>query len=262
LEADVFAKLGTKRPSEISAPEVLKLLRAVEARGALDVAKRVRQYISAIFRYAIATGRADRDPSADVKDALRPKPKAKHMAALTASQVGEFYLRLATYDGSTATALALELAMHTFVRTNELRFAKWSEFEAETWRIPGARMKMGSDLIVPLSSQVQQILGQLPRDSEWVLPGVRGPMSSNTMLYAMYRMGYHSRATVHGFRSLASTVLNESGLWSPDAIERQLAHVPLNQVRSAYNAAKYIDERTRMMQWWSDWLISARDKAE
>lgn len=143
-------------------------------------------------------------------------------------------------------------------RTNEVRFGRWSEIDGDLWRIPGERMKKGRDHIIPLSKQVKAILAKLKvlsGESEWIAPGIKGkPMSENTMLFALYRIGYHSRATTHGFRSTASTVLNESGLWREDAIERQLAHVPDDQVRAAYNAALYLDERTRMLDWWSNQL--------
>jgi integrase len=138
--------------------------------------------------------------------------------------------------------------MHTFVRTNELRFAKWSEFEGDLWRIPAERMKMGREHLVPLTRQSMAILDQLRTEDEWVCR-----MSENTMLFCLYRIGYHRRATIHGFRSTASTILNESGLWNPDAVERQLAHAD-NTIRGVYNAAQYLHERRRMMEWWSDYL--------
>lgn len=180
------------------------------------------------------------------------------MAALKAAEMPEFLQRLRAFEGDEKTALALELVIHTMTRTNEVRFARWAEIDGDRWRIPEERMKAGRDHIIPLSRQVKAILDRLRAmagHSEWVVEGLRGkPISENTMLFALYRMGYHSRATTHGFRSTASTVLNESELWRADAIERQLAHVPGNAVRSAYNAALYLDERTRMLQWWSDQL--------
>ena len=208
--------------------------------------------MSSVFRYAIASGDAKRDPAADLRGALKVAPKVKHMASLAAGEIQGFLGKLRQYDGSPQTALAIEFTMRTMVRTGEMRFAKWAEFEGDTWRVPASRMKMGREHIVPLVPLTIGLLEKLraiASGSEWVVPGDVGnkPISENTMLYALYRMGYHSRLTVHGLRGIASTVLNESGLWSPDAIERQLAHVPSDKVRSAYNAAQYLPERRRMM---------------
>uniref|UniRef100_UPI00404859E9 tyrosine-type recombinase/integrase n=1 Tax=Yoonia sp. TaxID=2212373 RepID=UPI00404859E9 len=258
FERDVFPTLGSKPIDRIKAEEVLAVLRVVEDRGAHDIAKRLRQKISAVFCFAIASGRAETDPAAPLKKALRKPPKVKHMAALKAAEMPEFMERLRGFQGDPKTALALELVIHTMTRTNEVRFGRWEEIDGDMWRIPAERMKAKRDHIIPLSRQSKAILEKLRSladGSPWIAEGSRGkPMSENTMLFALYRLGYHSRATTHGFRSTASTVLNESELWRPDAIERQLAHVPGDQVRSAYNAALYMDERTRLMQWWSDRL--------
>ncbi len=254
----MFPTLGSKPIDRIKAEEVLAVLRVVEDRGAHDIAKRLRQKISAVFCFAIASGRAETDPAAPLKKALRKPPKVKHMAALKAAEMPEFMERLRGFQGDPKTALALELVIHTMTRTNEVRFGRWEEIDGDMWRIPAERMKAKRDHIIPLSRQSKAILEKLRSladGSPWIAEGSRGkPMSENTMLFALYRLGYHSRATTHGFRSTASTVLNESELWRPDAIERQLAHVPGDQVRSAYNAALYMDERTRLMQWWSDRL--------
>lgn len=258
LDANLFPEIGRLPIAEIEAPTILAALRKMEDRGVRETAHRMLGMCGNIFRYAIATGRASRDPSADLKGALKARPQAKHQAALTAAELPDFFQRLSIYDGDTKTRLALELTVHTMTRTNEVRFAKWSEISTDVWRIPADRMKMNRDHMVPITPATAEILGKLRKlagDSEWIAPGARDkPMSENTMLYALYRMGYHSRATTHGFRGTASTILNESGLWSPDAIERQLAHVPGNAVRSAYNAAQYWDERRRMMAWWSTYL--------
>lgn len=251
MEADIFPQIGHVAVSQIEAPMILAALRKIEARGAFEIAKRLRQTIGQVMRYAVATGRASRDPAADLRGAMKPSPRVRHMAALREKDLPEFMGKLAAYDGEVRTRLAIELVMHTFVRTGELRSARWSEIEGNLWRIPEERMKMGREHVVPLTRQTIAVLDQLralPHD------GFICQMSENTMLFAMYRMGYHSRATTHGFRSTASTILNESGLWSPDAIERQLAHVPGNVVRSAYNAAQYLPERWKMMEWWSDYL--------
>ncbi|PBB41724.1 integrase [Mesorhizobium sp. WSM3866] len=259
FENDVFPAIGKMRCRDIQAAKILEVLREVEKRGALDVTKRIRQSISKVFRYAIATERADRDPAADLVDALKAQPKVKHMAALEADQIGEFMTKLQAYDGERQTRLAIELIMHTMLRTNELRFGKWSEIKDDHWLIDAERMKMSRDHKVPLTRQSKAILAELKTiagDSDWIVPGAGGqkPISQNTMIFALYRLGYHSRLTIHGFRSTASTVLNESGLWSPDAIERQLAHVHGDKVRSAYNRSEYWADRVKMMEWWSNYL--------
>lgn len=258
LEEDVFPEFGHVSVSLLDAPTILAALRKVEARGALEVAKRLRQTIGQIMRYAIATGRASRDPAADLRGAMKPSPRVRHMAALRENDLPEFLTKLDAYDGDLRTRLAIELVMRTFVRTGEIRGARWSEIDGDLWRIPEERMKMGREHVVPLPPQTLAVLERLKAlgDPEFVCR-----MSENTMLYAMYRMGYHSRATIHGFRSTASTILNESGLWSPDAIERQLAHVPGNVVRSAYNAAQYLPERRKMMAWWNDFLDQKKASA-
>lgn len=258
LEEDIFPEFGHVSVSLLDAPTILAALRKVEARGALEVAKRLRQTIGQIMRYAIATGRASRDPAADLRGAMKPSPRVRHMAALRENDLPEFLTKLDAYDGDLRTRLAIELVMRTFVRTGEIRGARWSEIDGDLWRIPEERMKMGREHVVPLPPQTLAVLERLKAlgDPEFVCR-----MSENTMLYAMYRMGYHSRATIHGFRSTASTILNESGLWSPDAIERQLAHVPGNVVRSAYNAAQYLPERRKMMLWWNDFLDAKKVSA-
>lgn len=267
LKQDVFPALGHRPIDEIDASEILKVLRKVEERGAYETAKRLRQTISQVFRYAIATGRASRDPAADLRGALKVPGRSAHHAMIEPKELSDFFVKLGQYDGEKQTALAIELIMHTMVRTKELRFAEKEEFVLDIpsigpfWRIPADRMKVkgGGDHIVPLtptSVELVERLMALSGDSKWLLPATTGrkPISENTMLYALYRMGYHSRATVHGFRRLASTVLNESGLFEWDWIEKQLAHEPRDQVRAAYNAAQYLSHREQMMAWWSDWL--------
>lgn len=266
FERDVFKAIGSTAVAEVTAPQILAMLRPVEDR-APDMAGRIRMTTGAIMRYAIATGRASRDPAADLRGALRPTPRVKHMARIDAGELSGFLWKLARYDGEPQTRHAIELVVHTFVRTNELRFGKWSEINGDQWRIPGTRMKMGRDHIVPLTRQSLAILAKLKAiagDSEWIVPGGRSgkPISENTMLFGMYRLGYHGRATIHGFRGLASTVLNESGLWSVDAIEKQLAHEPKDKVRRAYNAAQLLPERKRMLEWWSDYIESAAKKSD
>lgn len=258
VQADALPAIGQKDVADVTPAEVLALLRKIEDRGALEMAKRVRQTISAICRYSVANGWATQDPAASLAGALKARPRQKHRAALTEKDLPKFFRALTTYSGERSTALALKMIVHTFVRTNELRFATWSEFDGDLWRIPGERMKVKTHAhIVPLSPQVRAMLVELKDlagDSSWVLPGQSGhkPVSQNTLIYGVYRAGFASRATVHGFRSTASTILNESGLFRADAIERQLAHVPANEVRSAYNAALYLEERREMMRFYSN----------
>lgn len=267
LERYVIPALGPKPISAVTAPEVLDLLREIESRGTLDTARRVSQMCGQIFRYGIAMGRADHNPVPDLKGALKT-PVVKHHAYLKAKELPDFLRALDTYDGKRLTKLAIRLLLLTFVRTNELRGAEWAEvdWEASLWRIPAQRMKANAAHVVPLSRQAVEILRDLHALSghrQYVFPNENKPstvMSENTMLYALYRMGYHSRATGHGFRSTASTILNEQG-FRPDVIERQLAHTERNHVRAAYNHAQYLPERRDMMQWWADYLDLAACKA-
>lgn len=260
LQDEVFPDLGARPIIEITAPELLAALRKIEARGALETAQRVLQRCDAVFRYAIATGRCERSPAVDLKGALKA-PKRSNRPALSAADLPEFLRKLEAYDGHRQTKLALKLQVLTWVRPGELRAAEWTEFDVDgaQWEIPGERMKMGLPHIVPLSSQAIAVLEELrplTGGGRFLFPNQHKPgacMSDNTMLYALYRMGYHSRATGHGFRATASTILNEQG-WNPDAIERQLAHVEKNKVRGAYNRAKYLAERRRIMQAWTDYL--------
>lgn len=199
-----------------------------------------------------------------MKGILKASSPAKHRAALKGNELPDFFRALRTYDGKRQTILGLKFALHTFVRTSELRFAKWDEFEnLETdealWRIPAERMKMRKEHLVPISGPVKRILEELKEisnRSSFVFPSEtkKGVISENTLIYAMYRMGYHSRATVHGFRGTASTVLNEND-YNADWIERQLAHYEGNSVRAAYNSAQYLKQRRMMMEWWSDHLV-------
>ncbi len=260
LEADIFSPLGNRPVTDISAPELLSALRAIEKRGAYDLTQTVAQYCRRIFTYAIATGRAERNPAADLRGALKT-PVCKHHAHLKADELPEFLEKLEAYDGEPLTKYALKLLVLTFVRTTELRGAKWEEinFDAAEWRIPAERMKMKDPHIVPLSKQAIAVLREVQKISgnrQHVFPNHNRPnsmMSENTMLYALYRMGYHSRTTGHGFRATASTVLNEQG-FAPDVIERQLAHAERNKIRAAYNHAQHLPQRRKMMQWWADYL--------
>jgi integrase len=263
IERDVFPFIGSRPITELDAPEILEVLRRVEERGALDISKRLRQSIGAVFRFAIASGKASGNPAADLGAALKPKPKVQHFASLRAADLPDFLERLAAYDGEEQTRLAILFTLHTFVRTNETRFAAWAEFEdldgtAPLWRIPAERMKMGREHLVPLTRQVVAILRRLrvlAGGGPFVFPsrGKEGCLSQNTMIFGLYRLGYHSRLTVHGFRGTASTILNEQG-FNSDWIERQLAHVEGSDVRAAYNAAEWMAGRREMMTWWSNYL--------
>jgi integrase len=266
LEQHILPKLGPRPIADISPPEVLAMLRVVEARGALETAQRLMQMCGQVFMYAIATGRAERNPVPDLRGALKT-PVVKHHAFLKASDLPKYLKRLDAYDGDVQTKLALRLLLLTFVRTTELRAAEWTEIDWDKaeWRIPAERMKMRELHIVPLSKQAIATLRQLQKHSgnlQYLFPNQHKPatfMSENTMLFALYRMGYHSRTTGHGFRSTASTILNEHG-FRADVIERQLAHTERNTVRAAYNHAQYLPERRKMMQWWADYLDEVAGK--
>lgn len=257
-----YPALGEKDPREITAPELLAVLRTVEAGGTFETAKRLRSTCGQVFRYGIATGRADRDVAADLRGALTsPKPK-HHPAILDPKGIGALIRAIRDFEGDPTTRTGLLLAAYTFLRSGEIRSAKWSDIDWEAARltIPAERMKMHRPHIVPLSSQVRTLLREIrpiTGDSELMLPSLRSkgrPMSENTMNAALRRMGYSKTEMVtHGFRTIASTTLNENGFhW--DWIERQLAHVEGNKVRAAYNAAEYLKERTKMMQWYADYL--------
>lgn len=264
FENDVFPWIGKRPIAQITAPELLTVLRRIESRGTLDTAHRALQNSGQVFRYAIATGRAERDPSGDLRGAL-PPVKQNHFASITDPKaIGELLRAMDSYRGSFIAKCALRLAPLVFVRPGELRKAEWTEFnlDAAEWRIPGARMKKGQMHIVPLSTQALAILRELhplTGDGRYVFPSVRTnkrPMSDNTVNGALRRLGYKGdEMTAHGFRSMASTILNEQG-WHRDAIERQLAHAERNAVRAAYNYAEHLPERRRMMQAWADYLDS------
>jgi len=266
LEQDVFPKIGNRPIADIFAPELLSMLRIVESRGALETAHRVKQNCGQIFMYAIASGLAERNPATDLKMALKT-PKREHYSHLKAEELPEFLQKLESYDGAHQTKLAIKLLLLTFVRTTELRGALWSEIDwkKEEWRIPAERMKMKEQHIVPLSKQSIAVLRELQTHTgQWphVFANQHKPaiiMSDNTILFALYRMGYHSRATGHGFRATASTILNEHGFLS-DHIERQLAHAERNKIRASYNHAEYLQDRRKMMQWWADYLDEVETK--
>lgn len=262
LEKDIFPLIGGKPVANITAPELLALLRKIENRGAVDTAHRAKQNCSQVFRYAIATDRAERDPAADLLGALS-SIKKKHFPTITEPRkIGELLRAIDGYTGSYVVGYALQLAPLLFVRPGELRNAEWAEFDMERfeWRIPAEKMKMKVEHIVPLSIQAIKFINELYNytgHGRYLFPSVRTesrPMSDNTVNAALRRLGYSSdEMTGHGFRAMASTSLHEKG-WSSDIIERQLAHGERNQVKAAYNHAEYLPERRKMMQSWADYL--------
>ena len=262
LEKDIFPWLGNRPIKDITAAELLSALRKIESRGANELASRCRGYAGMVFRYAIATGRAERDPSGDLRGALTPV-KVKHHASITDPQgVGSLLRAINCYTGHFVTKCALQLAPLVFVRPSELRHAEWSEidFDKQEWRIPAHKMKMREQHIIPLSPQAIEILRSihlLTSSGQYVFPSIRTalrPMSENTINAALRRLGYEKdEMSGHGFRSMASTVLHEHG-WPHEAIERQLAHAERNKVSAAYNYAEHLPKRREMMNWWADYL--------
>ena len=263
-----YPSIGHRPIDEITAPELLLILRRVEERGCYETARRLRSTFGTVFRYAIATGRAERDPAADLRGALT-SPKVTHRPAIVdPAGIGALLRAIEGYDGHPFTRTALRLAPLVFVRPGELRGAEWSEFdfEAVEWRIPAAKMKMRRPHRVPLSQQALVILHDLQIitcHGRWLFPSMRSisrPMSENTLNAALRRLGYGpDEMTTHGFRSMASTRLNEMGRWNPDAIERQLAHQEQDEVRRAYtHRAEYWLERVEMMQAWANYLDELR----
>ena len=275
LDTDILPYLGAIPVDEITPAMVLSTLRRIEQRGAIEMAHRVKNHVSEIFRYAIADGRCASDPCRDLKAAMAKPKVGQHFAKVGAAELPAFFGRLNADQGERLSHLALRWTMLTMVRSQETRFAEWSEFEGvdglePLWRIPPHRMKMRSEHLVPLSRQAIALLKELHRLNvfrkagdmrlgRFVFPVPSAKtfvISENRMLDIMYRIGLRGKATVHGFRSLASTVLNESGLFYGDWIEYQLAHQP-GAIRGAYNAARYLQHRRPMMQWWADYLERA-----
>jgi integrase len=269
LETNLFPALGGCPIAEITAPQLLMALRKIESWGAYDLAHRVLQVSSQVFRYGIATGSCERDPAPDLRGALTPH-KSGHQAAVTPEELPELLRAIDGYGntGDKLTGYALKMLALTFVRTNELIGAEWSEFDVESaiWIVPAKRMKMKTEHVVPLSGQALTILRELRAlgaGSRYVFPGRNPdkPISNNTMLFALYRLGYKGKMTGHGFRTVASTILNESG-FRGDVIERQLAHYERNEVRGAYNRAEYLPDRRAMLQQWGDMLDSLAQGAQ
>jgi len=262
FEVNVFPQIGTRPVSEIQVPELVAVLKAIEARGVNDLAKRALQTSSQVFRYAIAHGLAERNPAADIKpsDVLASRKK-QNLARIDGKELPELLRYIDAYKGAAITRLAMKLMAMTFVRTTELISARWAEFDLELarWDIPAERMKMKTPHIVPLSAQAVNLLKTLhliTGHSMLLFPGERDhekPMSNNTILKALDRMGYKGRMTGHGFRGVASTLLHEMG-FDHAHIELQLAHQERDSVSAAYNHATYLTQRAKMMQNWSDYL--------
>ena len=268
LKKDVLPTFGNTPIKNITARELLTLLEKIQARGAIDIAHRVKWICGEVFRYGIYTDRCDRDPSQDLKNALIPTT-SKHMPTITdPDKVGELLRAIDGYQGDITTRCALKLAPYVMLRPGEIRHAEWSEisFDRKQWKIPASKMKMNRPHIVPLSNQVIEILKTIQPvtgDGKYVFPSLsyskNGPIGENTINYALRRLGFTKDEIVsHGFRGMASTLLHENG-FKTEVIEMQLAHAERNKVKAAYNHAEYLTERTEMMNWWADYLDSLRD---
>jgi integrase len=268
LERDFLSSIGKRPISEITTSELIPVIEKIEERGA-DTARRQRGRCEHIFRYAIQTGRAKYNPAIDTQGIIKSQ-KTGHRPAMSQKELGPFLRELDSFDRiKPVTKLGLNLLILTFVRPGEMRGALWEEFniDGKEWRIPAERMKMGTEHIVPLSPQALAILEELKLltgRSDYLFPSDRSrerPMSENAFSYVMKRMGYQGKATPHGFRATASTILNESG-FKPDVIERQLAHLERNKVRAAYHRSVYLEDRKKMMNWWSDFLDGIKAGAD
>lgn len=259
----LHGSIGRRPITEITPHEILDVLKRVERRGHHETAQRMRAFVGRVFRYAIATLRTDRNPADVLRGALVVPRVRHHSAILEPVKVGELLRAIDGYSGRPETRIALQLLPHVFLRPGELRKAEWSEidFEAAVWRISAERMKMKQPHVVPLSTQSIEMLKQLRRignPGSFLFPAFHTtlrPMCENTLNVSLRRMGYaKDEMTSHGFRAVASTLLNESGHWHPDAIERALAHRDRDHVRAAYHRGTHWAERVRMAQWWSDYL--------
>lgn len=261
FKADIFPVIGKKPVIDLTAPAIVMVIKRIESRGAFETASRAFGNIGQVMRYAVAHGLAERNPAADIKpsDVLKPVKKNNY-ARIDQKELPELLRKINAYDGEPLTRLALKLLALTFVRTHELLGGRWDEIDGRLWRIPAERMKKKSKPhIVPLSEQAMIVLNQIREisgDNPLMFPGERGEgktMSNNTMLCALYRMGYRSRMTGHGFRGLASTILHERG-YNHEHIELQLAHTRANAVSAAYDHSNHLQARTIMMQDWADYL--------
>ncbi|RRN99559.1 tyrosine-type recombinase/integrase [Pectobacterium aquaticum] len=260
FENDIFPDIGKRPITEIKPLEMLTSLRKLEKRGVLDKLRKIRQACNQVFRYAIVTGRAENNPASELASAL-PPPKATHYPHLLPDELPDFLRALSTYSGSKVTQLATRILMLTGVRTIELRQAEWKEFdfEKQLWEVPKERMKMRRPHLVPLSDQVIDALQQLHAVTgryNLVFPGrndITKPMSEASINQVLKRIGYHGKATGHGFRHTMSTILHEQG-YNTAWIELQLAHVDKNTIRGTYNHAQYLEQRRGMLQWYGDFI--------
>jgi len=265
------SSIGNLPIADIEPPDILTAVRRIESKGKLESAKRTLQLAGSVFRYAVATARLKSDPTRDLRGALMNPTVTHYGAVLDAAGAGELLRAIDGYEGQPITKLAMQLAPHVFVRPGELRHAEWSEFDFDgaLWTIPASKTKMRKDHLVPLSRQALTILEEAYRltgPDGYVFPSVRTrrrPMSDNTINAGLRRLGYTTHEmTAHGFRAMASTLINESGKWSSDAIERALAHGDSDKVRAAYHRGAHWMERVKMMKWWSDYLDQLRQGAE
>ncbi|MEZ5450312.1 MAG: tyrosine-type recombinase/integrase [Thiolinea sp.] len=262
LENDIFKYIGNASFSDLEAPDILQVIRRKEGVGALDKARKVKQRIGAVFRYAVATGRARYNPVPDLGPALKAKGKNKHFNALTLEELPAFLQELASYR-SEVLRRAVQFTLLTFARTGTIRAAEWQEidWQAARWNVPGEHMKMGDPHIIPLSRQALKLLEELlpfTGDSRYIFYTNRRtqPISSNALLSVLRNMGWNDRTTIHGFRALASSTLHDAG-FDPHVIEKQLAHAERNKVAAAYSyMAEYLPVRTEMMQFWGDFIDS------
>ena len=270
LSNHVYPELGRRPLAEIQPLELLACIKRIEAKGSMDVAARVLQRSKAIWRWAFTHGRIEANPMRDLVPSEMLKPRqVKHRPAMAERDLPAFLVQLDDYGHDPHTVHALKLLLLTAARPGEVRGATWDEIDLDgaLWIIPAARMKMRTEHRVPLSRQAVEVLRSMQRfsgDSALVFPSPfypGKPLSENTLNSALARMGHKGSATAHGFRALFSTVANESGLWSPDAIERQLAHVERNQVRAAYHRSTYMKDRAELMQWWADHLDNCAQKS-
>jgi integrase len=269
FKADIFPSIGKRPITDLGVPEILAVLKKVEDRDALELASRLLQRITSVFQYAVQIGWTNINPARELRGALKTR-KVKHVPSISPKDLPVLLRDIENYHGQPITKLALSFCMLTFVRPGEARFARWDEFDTEKkiWRISADRMKMDTDHLVPMSTQLIDLLEEvraISRNDTLVFHSpshTRTPLSENTMNHALHRMGYKGKATTHGFRATASSILNEHQ-FSPDAIERQLSHLDRNTVRSSYtHHAHYLDERRKMMQWWADYLDKLKAGAE
>lgn len=268
LENDIFPSLGPIPVSEISTKQIAAVIRQIESRGVRETAARALQKITAILQFAAKDERVSHNAARELRGTVETR-RVEHLPAMTREELPDFLRQLEVANVYAVTRLAIKMVLLTLTRTQEIRGARWDEFDLDgrLWTIPADRMKMKMEHRVPLSVQALEVLEQLRPFSgreKLCFPGHHDPsrmMSENAMLYALWRMGYRGKATVHGFRATGSTILNECG-FNPDAIERQLAHAERNKIRAAYHRSEYMEERRKMMDWWGDYLDQLKEEGK